>query len=225
MVGIIIVITAILFFVTANIVYKQLEKTKIIPIKYHPYTNLKTKEFYWEFIRVYFFFVCTIVFLISGYFAIFLGLLIITIFQLLAAYTIHKQNSAINKERIEVNLDEDDLEEQRVYILSLKSNERKKIVHTKKIVLYNEYLYFSKNKKILTRERMYKYLYLNSIKKNENLITIKYGFLGLPMFKKLLYIPRKKEKAVINILHQIEKSRRNTTFTQRYFKIFKNTNK
>lgn len=212
MLSIVIIIAAILFIVTANIVYKKLEKMGVIPTKYHPYTNEKTKAFYWEFIRVYFFVTCTIVFLISGYFLIFIELLIVTLLQVMFVYTIYKQENSNQKEKIEVIFDEKDLLEQKEFLMTLSENARKKVVNTKKVVFHNDYLYFSKRRKILTRERMYKYIHISNIKKQDRLIIIKYGFLGLPMFKKKLYIPKKKEKSLLNILHKIENNKRNVGF-------------
>lgn len=208
MLGIVIIIAAILFVVTANIVYKKLQKMGVISTKYHPYTNEKTKEFYWEFIRVYFFTTCTIVFLVSGYFVTFIELLIVTLLQVMAVYTIHKQDNSKHKEKIEVIFDENDLLEQKEFLMTMSENERKKVVNTKKVVFHNDYLYFSKRRRILTRERMYKYIHISNIKKQDRLIIINYGFLGLPMFKKKLYIPKKKEKSLLNILHKIENNKR-----------------
>ncbi|MEJ1517002.1 hypothetical protein ACWKTZ_24125 [Bacillus cereus] len=215
MLSIVIIIAAILFVVTANIVYKKLQEMGAISTKYHPYTNEKTKEFYWEFIRVYFFVTCTIVFLVSGYFVLFIELLIITLLQIMAAYTIHKQDNSNHKEKIEVIFDEKDLLEQKEFLMTLKENERKKVVNTKKVVFHNDYLYFSKRRRILTREKMYKYIHISNIKKQDRLIIINYGFLGLPMFKKKLYIPKKKEKSLLNILHKIENNKRNAGFFQK----------
>lgn len=216
-----IIVGLAIFFVTANLLYKKMEQIKLIPIKYHPYTSKKTKEFYWEFIRSYFMFLCTIVFLISGYFKVFLGLLIISVLHAVSVYLIYKKNKVEQNERIEVVYDDRDIKEQKEFIEKESVKGTKKVVTVEKIVFYNDYLYISKNKKILTRERMYKYIFLHQARKEEQLLILKYGFMGMPMFEKRIYIPRRKEREMLKILHRIDKSKKYLNFTDKYMNVFK----
>lgn len=222
---ILLLIVLAILFVTAHFVYNKLEKRNIIPIKYHPYTNAKTKEFYWEFVRAYFILACVLVFLFTGYFSISAGLFIIGILNAGSLYIIYKDNKETQSERIEINYSEKDIEEKNEFLENLPEQMKNTIVDTKKVVFYDDYLYLSKYKKILTREKKYKYLFIHSVKKEDKLLTLKYGFLGMPFFKKVLYVPTSKEKQIVKILHKIAKNKKYLESTGNYIKLFKGKSK
>lgn len=215
------VVTFILFLYTSKLVYRYLEKIKIIPERFHPYTNKKSQRYYWEFTKLYFFVVVTLVFLVGGYFSIFLALGVITLLQIGANFVIYKREFVLNDEIIEVTCNDEDEKEFNKYVESLPLKETKKIIFTKKFVYYDEHLYWGKRKKVLVRERMYKYIFLTHISKKNRMVTLKYGFLGLPMFKKQLFIPSKQDRSFMKIYRKIEEKRRTPSFTQKYMSVFK----
>lgn len=225
MAPILLLLVLAILFVTAHFLYNKLEKRNIIPIKYHPYTNAKTKEFYWEFVRAYFILVCVVVFLVAGYFSISAGLFIIGVLNAGSLYIIYKDNKETQNERIEIIYNEKDVEEQSEFLKNLPDAMKNKIVNTKKVVFYNDYLYFSKYNKVLTREKKYKYLFIHSVKKEDKLLILKYGFLGMPFFKKTLYIPSGKEKHIMKILHKIAKNKKYLESTGNYINLFKGKSK
>lgn len=203
-------------FIISYFVYLHLEKKQVLPEVRHPYTGKKKKVLYFEFTRLLFFLVLTVVsiFGMNLYFVT-AGFIFIIIQVLLMKSKIKQELS--NRNSIELQLSDGELEEAELYFYSLKDIKKNRVELSKRIVLSGDTLYFSKRRKVHTRDKMYRYIFLSSFEIMGNHLELRYGFLGTPLFKKYVFVPKRQRKQMDRMIKEIKMLREEkSSFLDKY---------
>lgn len=183
-------LTLTVFFINLKIYLYLVKKGKIIDY-YHPFTNKKDRNNFFDFNRIVLFIVVAILFLFGGNFYLFFAMLLFTITQF---YFFKKQMQERSKEEILFTYETQNTNE----------NSNKKINKGNKFVITNQYIYFSKRKKVLILDKPGRFLVLYKMRLTEDILEIKYGIFGVPNYKKEFTIPKKEQNNLKKVIKEIE---------------------
>lgn len=204
-----------IFFVISYWLYSFVVKKGLIPVVYDVYTGKKKKTLFYEFTRTFFFLMLAISCLLIGNITLFIILIVISCIQFILYYLKMKEETK-TKEIFLVKYSQEEQKEWSQYLLE-KFEGKIKNKPRKKIMLIEDTLYFSNKKKILLHDKMYRYIFINKIEVEERIITFSYGFMGIPLWKEIMYIPKERKSEIREFLKKINdvKSNKNNIFFQK----------
>lgn len=200
----------ILYIVLSYFLFLKLEKKGVLPTVYDIYTGKKKKVIFFEFTRTLLFFVLMLVsiFTLKIYIILIFSLLFITQVLIFKEKMTDDQKGS---EIFELNLtNEEDLYGEKGTRIKKKND---KIVLTKKYLYLGkprtfDFLRIKKKRKIPLFNKAYVYIVLSNVERKDDKLIIRYGFLGMPMLKQVIFIPKEFEKKVEELIYNINNIRK-----------------
>lgn len=186
------------------IVFSVLKKKGIFPVVYDVYTKSEKKTVFFEFSRLLFFLLISLLSVAFVRWEILGVFVLLTLTQLIVLRSKIKEGSEDNC-LCEVSIENDE-----------NSN---KVKRNKKIMLTKEYLYLGEPKwfdflllnsknKIPVFDKMYVYLILSDVYREEEKMIVKFGFLSVPMFKRTIEVPKEYIGQVDELIRELKRIRK-----------------